>query len=41
MACEMDECQNVNKLYEKVKAIKSDTTRLHKTIFRPGATIQT
>ncbi len=35
MACKMDESQNVKKLYEKVKATESDTTRLHKTVFRP------
>lgn len=33
MACKMDESQNVKKLYEKLKT--SDTTKLHKTVFRP------
>lgn len=35
MACKMDESQNVKKLYEKLKAAESDTTKLHKTVFRP------
>ena len=35
MACKIDESQNVKKLYEKLKAMESDTTRLHKTVFRP------
>ena len=35
MACKMDESQSVKKLYEKLKAIESDTTKLHKTVFRP------
>ena len=35
MACKMNESQNVKKLYEKLKSIESDTTKLHKTIFRP------
>lgn len=33
MACKMNESQNVKKLYEKLK--ESDTTKLHKTVFRP------
>lgn len=33
MACKMDKTQNVKKLYEKLKT--SDTTKLHKTVFRP------
>lgn len=35
MACKMNESQNVKKLYEKLKAAESDTTKLHKTVFRP------
>ncbi len=35
MACKMDESQDVKKLYEKLKAKESDTTKLHKTVFRP------
>ena len=35
MACKMDNSQDVKKLYEKLKAIESDTTKLHKTVFRP------
>jgi len=33
MACKRDESQNVKKLFEKLK--ESDTTKLHKTVFRP------
>ena len=33
MACKMNESQNVKRLYEKLK--ESDTTKLHKTVFRP------
>jgi len=35
MACKMDKTQNVKKLYEKLKSQQSDTTQLHKTVFRP------
>lgn len=35
MACKLDESQNVKKLYEKLKTTESDTTKLHKTVFRP------
>ena len=35
MACKLDESQNVKKLYQKLKEIESDTTKLHKTVFRP------
>ncbi len=35
MACPMDKSQNVKKLYEKLKQEQSDTTKLHKTVFRP------
>ena len=35
MACKIEESQNVKKLYEKLKATASDTTKLHKTVFRP------
>ncbi len=35
MACKMSESQNVRNLYEKLKAIESDTTKLHKTVYRP------
>lgn len=35
MACKLDESQNVKHLYEKLKAKDSDTTKLHKTVFRP------
>ena len=35
MACKMDGSQNVKKLYEKLKQKESDTTKLHKTVFRP------
>lgn len=35
MACKMDESQNVKRLYEKLKEKESDTTKLHKTVFRP------
>ncbi len=35
MACKMDKTQNVKKLYEKLKSQQSDTTKLHKTVFRP------
>ena len=33
MACKMDGSQNVKKLYDKLK--ESNTTKLHKTVFRP------
>lgn len=35
MACKLDEAQNVKNLYEKLKQQESDTTKLHKTVFRP------
>lgn len=35
MACKMKDSQNVKKLYEKLKAQESDTTKTHKTVFRP------
>ncbi|MDY6310751.1 MAG: mannose-1-phosphate guanylyltransferase/mannose-6-phosphate isomerase [Cyanobacteriota bacterium] len=35
MACKMDKSQDVKKLYDKLKAKESDTTKLHKTVFRP------
>ena len=35
MACKMDKSQNVKKLYENLKTQQSDTTKLHKTVFRP------
>lgn len=35
MACKMDKTQSVKRLYEKLKAQHSDTTQLHKTVFRP------
>ena len=35
MACRKDESQNVKKLYEKLKKVESDTTKIHKTVFRP------
>jgi mannose-1-phosphate guanylyltransferase/mannose-6-phosphate isomerase len=35
MACKMHDSQNVKKLYEKLKAQESETTKLHKTVFRP------
>ena len=35
MACKMDKTQDVKKLYEKLRAQQSDTTQLHKTVFRP------
>ena len=35
MACRMDKTQDVKKLYEKLKSQQSDTTQLHKTVFRP------
>ena len=35
MACKKDESQSVKNLYEKLKAIESDITKLHKTVFRP------
>ena len=35
MACKMSDSQNVKHLYEKLKSQSSDTTRLHKTVFRP------
>ena len=35
MACKKDESQSVKKLYEKLKSLESDTTKLHKTCFRP------
>lgn len=35
MACKVSESQNVKNLYEKLKATESDTTKLHKTVFRP------
>ena len=35
MACKMKNSQNVKKLYEKLKEKESDTTKIHKTIFRP------
>ena len=33
MACKKDSSQDVKKLFEKLK--ESDTTKLHKTVFRP------
>jgi mannose-1-phosphate guanylyltransferase/mannose-6-phosphate isomerase len=33
MACKINESQNVKKLYEKLK--ESNTTKLHRTVFRP------
>ena len=33
MACKMSDSQSVKKLYEKLK--ESNTTKLHKTVFRP------
>lgn len=35
MACKLDESQNVKNLYEKLRLKESDTTKLHKTVFRP------
>ena len=35
MACKTDESQNVKNLYNKLKSEASDTTKLHKTVFRP------
>ena len=35
MACKKTESQNVKRLYEKLKAQSSDTTKLHKTVYRP------
>jgi mannose-1-phosphate guanylyltransferase/mannose-6-phosphate isomerase len=35
MACKMHDSQNVKVLYEKLKEKASDTTKLHKTVFRP------
>ena len=35
MACPMNKTQDVKKLYEKLKTEQSDTTQLHKTVFRP------
>ena len=35
MACKMDEAQSVKVLYDKLKNEASDTTKLHKTVFRP------
>lgn len=35
MACKLDESQNVKQLYQKLKESESDTTQLHKTVFRP------
>ena len=35
MACKLDESQKVKRLYEKLKEKENDTTKLHKTIFRP------
>lgn len=35
MACKMTESQNVKKLYEILKKSQSNTTQLHKTVFRP------
>ncbi len=35
MACPMNKTQDVKKLYEKLKNEQSDTTKLHKTVFRP------
>ena len=35
MACPMYKTQDVKKLYEKLKNEQSDTTQLHKTVFRP------
>lgn len=35
MACKMSDSQNVKHLYEKLKSQSSDTTKLHKTVFRP------
>ena len=35
MACKMSESQSVKNLYEKLKALESDTTKLHKTVYRP------
>lgn len=35
MACKLDKSQDVKKLYAKLKESDSDTTKLHKTVFRP------
>ena len=35
MACDINKSQDVKILYQKLKAIESDTTKLHKTVFRP------
>lgn len=35
MACKMNKTQNVKKLYQKLREKESDTTKLHKTVFRP------
>lgn len=35
MACDMNNSQDVKTLYEKLKLKESDTTKLHKTVFRP------
>lgn len=35
MACRMDKSQVVKNLYAKLKEQNSDTTKLHKTVFRP------
>ena len=35
MACKMDKSQDVKNLYQKLKTEESDTTKLHKTVFRP------
>lgn len=35
MACRLDKSQDVKKLYSKLHEQNSDTTKLHKTVFRP------
>ncbi len=35
MACKKEDSQNVKTLYQKLKEQESDTTKLHKTVFRP------
>jgi len=35
MACKMDESQDVKKLYDRLKAKGSETTKLHKTVYKP------
>ena len=35
LACKMDKTQDVKKIYDKLKEIKDDTFKIHRTVYRP------